>query len=1105
MSKEKYSEQQKRAIEDTLDINVSVSAGAGSGKTKVLVSRFVELLARGKAAGDEILAITFTRKAAREMRERVRSALLEILETAPLKEKPQWQKQIALMDKAQITTIDSFCHKIIRENPVESRMDPNFTVYDQFEIDEFVSQVIDDFLNKETTDGNQDLLLLLNNYTPKQVSTMLFGLTEQLDEIVSVEDISEPYKENNQDEGELRATFLASLTTLLDAKDLAGAKTKETLNQMEEMLPEVKKQLAKGAYEELAVWEKAIPKAGKVKELVVNFTEALSTLLALAIDKKALPVSMAWDKVLRNYRQILAEKMDQQEIYGFSTVAQKAVKVLEEYPEILQSYREKYKYIMVDEFQDTNQLQKNLVYLLAGGREDKLQGKRLFIVGDAKQSIYRFRGADVSVFKQVRDAIAATGGENIVMDINYRSQGAIIAACNCLFRDLLSADGTADVTAQDLVPHREKGAKPTIFTVETAQASDPAGNLTEALLVGKTLAELLAKDKNISYGDVAILLPAINLAGRFAAALGQFGIPYKILDGKGFYERQEIIDMFNLLSFLLNSRKDYNLAGILRSPYFALSDVTLTELFAAQDGHSLWETLSAAIDKKCKWAADKLRLLQKCTKDVGLREIFQAIYTVLQVEPLLLGQEFGREKLANVQKLRKLAVDFALEQGGSPADFLQRFTTLRDMEAREGTAVIEQSDKAVSIMTIHKSKGLEFPVVYLPALQSKGRSDTSGIIFRPEIGLGIKVLDGLGQMQETSVYTAAKEENSALEDSEKIRQLYVAMTRAKDYLFLSSVKNVEGHGGAGKENWFASLERVFNPQGENGKYVNWESVTAATPAVAPKEKEKRDAFTVPEATMARIMPLAGEGRKTVFSASALQEYDMCPRRYYYNYVEQMPILEPEVKGEAGHKIAPYLVGLAIHKALELKEKMPLQDAVALGVAWQDVSPEQEKILKGATETLLAKYCESPLYKETEKLPKEAEKEFSQKLFTLDGEDIYFTGSVDSLLHYSDGTVGIVDFKTGQPPVKGEGKVGYQRQLLIYAWAMEEILKTKVISAQLHFLQNLTSQDLAPDRSKQKENLKKLISEIWDKKNEQDFSVLLTGCKYCPYSYFCKKV
>ena len=1107
MSKMTYTSTQEKAIKDTLNINVSVSAGAGSGKTRVLVDRFIELVATDKANSDEILAITFTKKAAKEMGERVRRALFTKQEKAVGKDKEKWQRQLEKLGKAQITTIDSFCHKVLRENPVESRMDPNFAVNAEFEIDEFVADLIQDFLSSQVAAENKEVLLLLENYLPSQLSTMLFGLTDNLEEILRETDLSLPYEKNLDAEGELQAAALSAYDALLAVDNLSGAATLTAMDKLKAQKPLFSKMLSAGEYESLAGFGGMLRSSKKIKEPLEDFREALAALKSLALDKKALPIIKAWDKVLRTYQELLSKTADQKELYSFSTIATKAVEVLKTYPEILHRYRGKYKFIMVDEFQDTNQLQKELVYLLAGGRIDKLAGKRLFIVGDAKQSIYRFRGADVSVFKQVRDDIGKTGGENIVMADNFRSSKRIIATCNCLFQDLLTKDGAADVTAQDLTANRELGTKPTIFTIEMEKGEDKTlGDRVEANLAAQTIKDLLAKDKKLNYGDVAVLLPAISLATNFAAAFGQLGIPYTILDGKGFYERQENIDITNLLAFLLNNRKDYCLTGILRSPYFCFTDQVLTDLFKKKGENTLWETVARDQRDCCQKATEKLSRLQQAATGTGLEEIFTAIYAELQVEAVLLGQEFGREKLANVNKLRKLAVDFALQFSGSPRDFLQRFRTLRDVEAREGTAVIQDTDKAVSLMTIHKSKGLEFPVVYLPALQSKGRNDASGIVFRPEIGLGIKVMSEDGSLGETSVYHAAKEENKKLEESEKIRQLYVAMTRAEDYLFLSSVKKITDREGTdAKENWFASLERVFNPEEENGKFVLWKNITPKEVETQVAEKVISKPLVVPRETYERIVSLDIQKQENVFTASALQEYDICPRRYYYNHVEEMPRVDPETKGEQGYKVAPYILGLAVHKALELTGELPLEEAIKKAVAQQDVSPSVEKLLVKQTRSLLTKYCASPLYLQNKDVPMETEKEFFQSLFKVAQEDIYFKGSIDGLFHYKDGNLGIVDYKTGHPPVNGAENIGYERQLLIYTWAAEEIFQQKVVSAQLHFLQNCTVQDLAEDRETAKEELQKLIIEIRSKKNEQDFRALPDNCQYCPYSYFCKKV
>ena len=1112
-----FTPEQKRAIE-TLDTNVSVSAGAGSGKTRVLVERFINIIESKKAAADEILAITFTKKAAKEMRERIRKTLYALLEEKTDKEKLFWQEQLRLIDKAQISTIDSFCSKLIRDNPVEAGMDPNFQVSAEYELEDFYVLIIKDFMSQALKEEDQELIKLLDNYGPRTLAAMLLSLIDKLPQILTQKDLAEPYLARLNQEEDLKIEALACFENLLEMQDTAGGKTSQTIAELAERSEQFRQLLAQKDYTSLGEWTAGLRASGKAKEEIKSFRDAVTELINFAIDLRVVDVISAWDKVLRKLNLYVREEINAQEYYSFDDIAIKAVELLNTYPHILQKVRAKYQYIMVDEFQDTNECQKELVYLLAGGNKAELRDNRLFVVGDAKQSIYRFRGADVSVFKKVRDDIAALQGNNIILADNFRSTPEIMAACNCLFKDLLGVNKEDDVTFQELRANKAGVAKPFLSTIETESNYDKVADAAEAIILARHIRETIEQNPEISYKNVAILLPAINLAPRFAHALRLEGIAYKILDGKGFYERQEILDIVNLLSFLLNSRKDITLAGVLRSPYFGVDDAALTKLFQAKGESTLWEyikSIEAGNEEEellqsqvfVSKAFVKISSLRKVARTLSLPELFKEIYEVLQVKPLLLEQEFGQEKLANVNKLKIMASDFAMQQGGTTQEFLQRIKMLREAGAREGAAVVQNNEEAVNIMTIHKSKGLEFAVVYLPALHARTSSDKDSIKFSAQIGLGIQVADADGELVPTYVYNRIKEENSRLEASEKIRQLYVAMTRAESYLFMSGIKNIAANKSKDKkENWFEAVERLFADGSGNEELVRLESYTALEVSAVQEKKVNALSFSIKPEIFEQIKPLASLTNNAikVLSASALQQYDLCPRRYYYEQVLHMPKVDPEVTGDTGNKIPPYLLGLVIHSALELSRSMELGEALTLALEKQEVPSYLLKGVEKAAQQMLTTYCAGPLHRENKDLPLDSEKEFNLPLLNIAGRDIYFQGSIDCLLHYPDGSLGIVDYKTGRPPQSGEEKEGYTRQLVIYALAAEKIFKQPVKKAQLHFLQNNTSWELTTSREEELAKLQALCIEINAKKTEPDFAVRPENCNYCVYNYFCNR-
>ena len=1105
MSKLKPNKEQELATK-TLDKNIALAAGAGSGKTRVLVNRFLEIVDKDKANADNILAITFTRKAAKEMRERLRTAFLEKGRTAQGPEREKWQKQLVILDRAQITTIDGFCNKVLRENPVEAQVDPNFVVRAEYELEEFKAQVIADYMEDGLAEGKQAFLDLVYSYGPDKFRTALSDFEYILPEILKFGDLTAPYRQMQGNEAALAEEAKACLAALVEVADNAGNKTRAAIKELAGQEPLFNSLLAKKEYDKLWDLCSSVSALGKVKEEVKNLQAAISDLRQCTYDQTGMTFAKAWQDVLTDFQAYYLKALEAAEYYSFAYISAKAVELLEKYPHILQKYRNKYSFIMVDEFQDTNEEQKKLVYLLAGGSASELKDQRLFIVGDAKQSIYRFRGADVSVFKQVRDDIASLQGMNIVMSDNYRSTPQIMAACNCLFRDLLGSDDSADVSAQDLRANLADGPKPKMAVVLNEAKNIYPAKLAEARLIAKEIKAIVESDVQLTYSSVAILVPVINVAERFGEALAHDGIASCITDGKGFYEKQEIIDCINLFTFALNTRKDLELAGILRSPYLAGNDVVLADLFAQTGTQSLWETMQHSKNPSIMSGVQKLEKIVQVVQSLSLTEAWDAFYAVFQVETRLLSQAQGAEKLANVDKLRKMAVDYALQEGGSLADFLDRLKLLREINAREQAATVVQSKDAVQIMTIHKSKGLEFPVVCLPSLQVRDANDTAPFRFISTMGLGLKVPDSSGNWQETTVYKAVKEENTKLDRAEKIRQLYVAMTRAEKYLIMSTVKNIKGDDKEkDHENWFDSLQRVFT-HSENETLVRWEETSWEQVPASSGLTINAAVTEVPAATYERIKPLvqANLFADLTFSASALQEYDSCPRRFFYSFVGRMPGVEEEKIGSHKYLVSPQRLGLVVHKALELQQEFPPEEALTKAIKDQELSDSEQKIMSAVAQELLAKYCGSAIYKEIADIKQEAEKAFSLPLLKVQGQELIFTGSIDRLLRYEDGTLGIVDFKTGHPPVNGEEKQGYTRQLVIYALAAEKLLGQKVQKAQLHFLQNNTAWLLPADRQEEEAKLQQLMAEILQKKSEQDFAVRPTSCEFCPYAYFCKK-
>ena len=1105
-----FTQGQQQAI-TTLDRNVSVSAGAGSGKTRVLVERFLEILAQKKATTQEILAITFTRKAAREMAERVRKGILTRLnESTTEEDRVFWQEQLQLSPSAPITTIDSFCNQVIRENPAEAGMDPAFTIREEYELQTFYQEAAKAFLQKELQEGTDEIRGLLAIYSPSQLESKLFALINALPDILSMGDLAQPYREDLAQEEDKKLAVDAAFDALLHVTDGVGPKTRQKLQDLAEQKEWLHQALQDGKYKSVSDFAHGIRKDRGLGDYVQALRDEADDLLVLRLDQAGAEQAARWQGLLTRYREYLFAAAQAQEMTGFGFVSAKAVQLLAEYPDVLNRYRSRFKFIMVDEFQDTNEEQKELVYLLSGGRKDKLAGHNLFVVGDAKQSIYRFRGADVSVFKKVRDDIAAAGGTNIVMDDNFRSAPEIIEACNTLFDDLLGHDDKADVTAQPLKAHQDSTQKPcfAVLTQSDQETSDQC-LLAEGVWVAGKIKELVESREELHYGDVAILLPAIAPARTYAEALSNLGIRSQISDSKGFYNRQEIVDIMNLLTVLLVPGKSWALAGVLRSPFVGLSDREIFTLLTRWKDLDLWDALQQSLEEPYATLAKILEGLRQTAAYLSLPELFTALEQAFAIEPTLLAQRNGREKLANYRKLRSMAVTDAMTRGSTAGDFLQKLLLLRDASVRERAAAQEDDADAVKIMTIHASKGLEFPAVFLPDLSRGMYGNALGLNLMPGIGFGVKVPDEEGEWQETSVFKTIKEEQDRLEASEKQRQLYVAMTRAEKYLYLVTVEKAKkgSRSDSTKEKWGQSLERVFaldGPHGDQMERVD-ETVAELLAGSSNVAQQEGEIPVVDPVVYSHIAPVTLPERLRL-SASALLEYDTCPRSYYYHYRMQMPGIEPEMTEKGVYRVSAITLGTYVHKVLELSQTMDVAEALqeALADPQLEAAEAEQKLLLEKGEALVRVYMASPLYQELTAYPQLPEREFELPLYEFGDRQVVFQGSIDKLVFLPDEQLGIVDYKTGHPPADGQEKSGYTRQLVIYCKAAETLYKGKHVAwARLDFLQNNSTWQLK-DREAEEQKLETLLENLVQQKEENQFPVRTEGCQWCPYAYFCNK-
>ncbi|XOQ52963.1 MAG: hypothetical protein ACFWT7_06250 [Succiniclasticum sp.] len=1130
-------EEQLAAVQ-TLDRNVAVSAGAGSGKTRVLTERFVHILEEGLdhpeklTRTQEILAVTFTEKAATEMRERIRETMQERLREAGKNEDAIqfWRDRIQELPRTQIGTIHSLCSSLLRMNPMESKVDPAFQILTEPDLTRFLEEETVSFIAKEArkpaTDGRDTAKI-----TSVQILLDEYGASGFAGILKNFSDGDYPTEADWQDA--LQHTKDPVMTEESD-EDGPRPKTSEEETQERRLLT-------------------------------------------------------AWRDVLPRFAGHMKEAKEHLNVLTFNDLEQRAVTMLKESPELCARYRRRFKYIMVDEFQDTNNRQQELVYLLSGGDASTLRGKNLFVVGDAKQSIYRFRGADVSVFQEVQKEIEKSGGVNLSLSLNFRSEPPIIRFCNDFFEQPWDCDTPAsrDVWSKtQKVPSSRLEEDKAAPLPELYLREDRKDLLWEAKTLSRRLRKLHDEKNGISYADMAILQRTMTNVGLLLHALQEVGVPVKVVDGRNFYNRQDVRDLINLFSFVADPHQDGPLLGLLRSPYFRVPDSFLTKLCLArveqvkreketseEDGSfspsDLWTVLQNedSLPTDAQGIVRRLSELHRQGVTMNLAQFVPYMESMIHPEIVLAGQENGAEKLANYRKFRGLALSFAEEQDGTVSAFAERLIYLRESYQKEAAATAA-SDDAVTIMTIHKSKGLEFPVVALPFTGHDGTSNKgkSGLVYRPGKGIGLSFTSRSDNKKiKSGTLYALNEEDKTAEQQEARRLLYVALTRAGKRLIITGSyrKKTTSSKAKTKENW---AEILFKFAREHRKLIK---DGTSDESLSPHVPEQGDLYGSDAGRPAsdqkdeqKLAPLPGyrETGLTEFTPSMLQDYEYCQRQFYYKDVEHIvPYFDEEKElsladeetfagmpedGEdspAGSRVptslSPTAIGHVVHRTLELvgiyfRENGTLADDDAWRQAYErslyefvdgeTLTERKQKAEDCGIPDMLGKYRASSLYRDF--APKQVQEELNFRLPfpSADHPLFHMTGTIDALGVNAAGEWEIVDYKTGVLPDEddaGEPKPGYAYQLALYWYAAEQLAAdlavgvdgkapVKVAKAMLHYLHGPRSIGLESEADKDRwlERALALCQEISGKGGEEDFAPTAqqSACLWCPYRYMCRR-
>ncbi len=1124
MSKLNFTPEQRRAIA-ALKGNVIVSAGAGSGKTRVMVERYLGLLEAQRQAqkGSQanLVAITFTKKAAGELKERLRQELGRRSLEEP-QERDFWQRQQRELERAQISTIHGLCTRLLREQAAVLGLDPDFQVADEVEAAYWVGQWVDSFFACRYREQDADLDLLVQAYGGGAVKGQLRLLLAKAADLAALGDLAAPYQAYIQAESWRYAALAAELDDLRGrVADFTGKTGGDFLQYLQENWPELEGELERqqglSAVEEL--FSKKPSNGNLAKALkAAKVGDHLAELHKLQADQAALPLLPAYSCLLASLAAYVEGEKQARNLVTYDDLEVKALELLQNHSEVRHHYQQLFAHIMVDEFQDTNLRQKELIYWLCGDDGQQLQGDKLYVVGDPKQSIYRFRGADVGVFADVRQELCQQDSRNLIsMQDNFRSSKEVLAAVRAAFAPLLGTDPGKTVYFEPLVGHFSCGEKPVFYQLVYDQQLKGDKRLLEARALARELKRLrqqpylitredgTREEQPVQLGKVAVLLPRFTHVAELAQAFREEGLPFTVQNGRDFYLQQEVLDILNICRALLHKYENLALAGALRSPYFGLDDASLTQLFTGlPKGGSLEEALCqaqpAAFQQQglLKRAQDLVAELSTAAALLGPREFYQLLWERLKIPAVLSAQEEGEQKLANVKKLGRLLSAYVGRTGGGLADFLTYVKQLLEYGSRETEANLE-AEEAVTLLTVHGAKGLEFDTVVLPQLDGEGGRDREVVRFSQELGLGIKVPGEDGELVETSVFADIKEEAGKLEQAESLRLLYVAMTRAKYRLLLSGTYQRGKKPGQAKT-WYNLLQPVLGQAEEvEGRQLELADYQEAGQPEAGAARQEADQSLV------QPLPEAASTSQS-FSPTSIATYLSCPRRYFYRYVALLPEVEAAGQGGGGG-MAAALLGSVCHKSLELlrlpaglgEEERKAAVAEAYARALRELAPEHVGSQAAAAgEELLQTYVASQLYRS---LPEERQRELSLQWW--EGE-LPFQGIIDCLYLDAEGRCQLVDFKSGRAPAGQVLPLAYAYQLSLYARGVQQVYGYQEVEGSLHFLRGPVALGLPAGRDYGEEALA-LAREISAKEaREEDYppDPEARYCSACPYNYLC---
>lgn len=1038
----------------------ALTAGAGAGKTTALVGYYLDLVSGrvkrlGQLSPNRIVALTYTEKAALEMKERIRTALLQ----------EGLVQEAEELETASVSTIHAFCQKILKEFPLQAGLDPEFTILDDPSLfHESVQESLLGLLDSH----DQDLLGLLE-YFPFEGPMGLLGNIRQavgisrsmgLGRVVQEALLKEAARLLVEAEDEVREEYRR---TALEFSGIDFKPTWKSTPQWLKVVDELQKPLNKERAEYLEALISVTAPRGigphkkALKEVLAQYRMVLAEPLGLEL-------AGAWLRVMDRVEADYDRRKNQAAVLDYDDLQLITRRLLYTNPLVRRELKARYRLILVDEVQDTNPLQWQIINCLRekSGREKvleegqdpsrvlDLEAGRLLVVGDIKQSIYRFRGADVAVFTEFSKELDRHNPDHQVrLTTNYRSLPGLVKFYNRFFNYHL---GRAETLFQaSFGPEDSQKAGRTgpeqglveLLEINTGESDGQTREL-EGMAIAAGIKELISGSdrdrfgRQLKFSDVAVLVRKQTQLVPLEESLRLCGIPFQVIRSVESEPFPELDDILNVLEYLTNPRDTFLLAAMLRSPLAGLSDESLYLLRLEPGFNRLIGSgkgppnplLEPGQIERLERFIGLLEDLLAWRDRVGPAELIEKVLERTDLGPVLMAGFQGRERLAGLQALIEQARGIGSRAGENIFTLINRFRPKDGLPGQAVDSVPPGSDDTVKIMTIHKAKGLQFPVVFLAqSWQSLTRITNKPVVFRPGLGLGLKIRDlSKGSWQKTISYQRLTELNQDQDRAEEDRLLYVALTRAEDLLVLTGPETSK------KNSWRQVIEEFRETDKDalietvtlSGKNDNYKQFHIETVEEATQDKKL--------AAVQRVFEPVAHPHRIVTSVSALEDYALCPRLYYRRRLlhESPPVRETS----ADPGVNPTTRGLWLHKILE---RIDYQDISGLEeLTWEAASQVRLKPEPGAVAEMLnltRVYVESEFGQETSRVPPEEIRRELSTALALDLENkniLQINGQIDLFINKGDEII-IGDYKLARPD-----SGAYDFQMLTYGLAVTHL-------------------------------------------------------------------